>query len=205
VLENTNDGLVALLLVAALLMFGSAPARGAVLGLAAAAKFSPAALVLLFARGVDGDRRRQWLQTLGACVGVFAFTMAIYWPTGGLQELWACTLGFQLSRPPDFSLWAVYKDIGWTQTAAEILGVAVAAAVAFVPGRRTLTEVSALAAAVLIAIQLPGGHWFYFYIMWFAPLVLMALFSAHREPLAVARIADEPVEEDDTPLFAVAS
>jgi hypothetical protein len=196
VLENTNDGLVALLLVTALLVFGSAPARGAVLGLAAAAKFSPAALVLLFARGVDGDRRKQWLQTLLACGGVFVFTMAVYWPAGGLQELWACTLGFQLSRLPDFSLWAVYKDIGWTQTALEVLGVGVAAAVAFVPGRRTLTEVSALAAAVLIAIQLPGGHWFYFYIMWFAPLMLMALFSAHREPLAAARVADEPVDEN---------
>jgi hypothetical protein len=209
VLENTNDGLVALLLVVALLVFGSAPARGAVLGLAAAAKFSPAALLLLFARGVDGDRRKQWLQTIVACVGVFAFTMAVYWPAGGLPELWACTLGFQLSRPPDFSLWAVFEGIGWTQTALEVLGVGIAAAVAFVPGRRTLTEVSALSAAVLIAIQLPGGHWFYFYIMWFAPLVIMALFSAHREPLAAAGTGDAEGDGDDAvvlpPRLALAS
>jgi hypothetical protein len=186
VVENTNDGLVALLLVLSLLVFASAPARGAVLGLAAAAKFSPGALLLLVARGRDGDGRRQWLQTVAAFVGIFVFTFAIYFPAGGLRELWNCTLGFQMSRPPDFSLWAIWDSVGWTQTALELAGVALAAVVAFLPGRRTLTEVSALSAAILIAIQLPAGHWFYFYIMWFAPLVFMAIFSAHREPVALA-------------------
>jgi hypothetical protein len=186
VVENTNDGLVALLLVVSLLVFASAPARGAVLGLAAAAKFSPAALLLLFARGRDGDGRRQGLQTVGAFAGIVVFTFAVYFPAGGFRELWNCTLGFQMSRIPDFSPWAIWGSIGWTQTLVELAGVAIAAVVAFVPGRRSLTEVSALTAAILIAIQLPAGHWFYFYIMWFAPLVFMAVFSAYREPVALA-------------------
>jgi hypothetical protein len=57
--------------------------------------------------------------------------------------------------------------------------------------------VAALAAAVIVATQLPVGHWFYFYIVWFAPFVLIALFAAHvpraDEPeIRVARIEREP-------------
>ncbi len=210
VVENTNDGLVALLLVATLLVFRSAPARGAMLGLAAAAKFSPAALLLLIARGREGDGRRQWLQTIVAFTGIVVFTFAMYFPAGGFRELWNCTLGFQMSRLPDFSPWVIWPNIGWTQTLLELAGVALAAVVAFLPGRRSLTEVSALAAAILIAIQLPAGHWFYFYIMWFAPLVFMAIFSAHREPAALAATGadDEDVADaahGDAPQLALAS
>ena len=39
---------------------------------------------------------------------------------------------------------------------------------------------AALGAAVLIALQLAASHWFYLYIVWFVPLVLVALLAAHR-------------------------
>jgi Glycosyltransferase family 87 len=207
VLENTNDGLVALLLVWMLVFLSSAPVRGLLLGLATAAKFSPGALLLLVARGrSDEDGRRQWVQTAAVCLGIFVFTIAIYWPKeadgfnthGGLQALWNCTLGYQLSRSPDFSLWAVFFNIGWTQKLLEVAAIGVMLVAGFWPGRRTLTEISALAAAILIALQLPGGHWYYFYISWFAPLVIVALFTRHVLPLAAAverpRRDEEPAE-----------
>ena len=43
-----------------------------------------------------------------------------------------------------------------------------------------MVEVAALGAAVLIALQLGISHWFYLYIPWFFPLVLIAL--ARRAP-----------------------
>ena len=46
--------------------------------------------------------------------------------------------------------------------------------------RKTPAQVAALAAAVLIAVQLGATHWFYFYVVWFLPLVLAALFVAQR-------------------------
>ena len=53
--------------------------------------------------------------------------------------------------------------------------------VAFVPRRRSLVQVAALAAAVLIAVELTAEHWFYLYIPWFAALALPALaFSTER-------------------------
>jgi hypothetical protein len=199
-MDNTNDGLVAMLLVIMLLVFNSAPARGLVLGLATAAKFSPAALLLLVARGVtDRDGRRQWLQTAGVFAAIFVFTMAIYFPkTGGLHALWNCTLGYQLGRDPDFSLWAVFFNLGWLQKLLDVAGIGVALVAGLWPGRRTLTQVCALAAAVLIAIQLPGGHWFYYYITWWAPLVIAALFTRYKEPLAAAlpQAPSDSSEED---------
>ena len=40
------------------------------------------------------------------------------------------------------------------------------------------------AAAVLIALQLGATHWFYFYVVWFLPLVLAALFAAQPGELS---------------------
>jgi len=37
---------------------------------------------------------------------------------------------------------------------------------------------AALAAAVLIALQLTADHWFYLYLVWFAPLTWVALLGA---------------------------
>jgi hypothetical protein len=196
VMENTNDGLIALLLISVLLTFTVPAARGALLGLATAAKFSPGALLLIIARGRDGDGRRAWLQTVAACLGIFVFAMVVYLPDGGLRELWNCTMGFQLSRAPDFSPWAITNAHRWTQTVVEVAGLAVLAVVSFWPGRRTLVQISALAAAALIAVQLPAGHWFYFYIMWFLPLTLVAMFAGYRDAPAVSLAApdDRPAQ-----------
>lgn len=190
VMENSNDGLIALLFVGALLAFSSAGTRGALLGLAAAAKFAPGALMLLFARPHDGEGRRTWLRCSAACLAVFAFPFVLYMPDGGLREIWACTLGFQLDRMPDFSLWAMTDTLGWLQKGVSLGALALAGGLAFLPGRRTLVQTAALSTAVLVAFQLPGGHWFYFYVIWFMPLTLVALFAPYRDA-AVAAAADD--------------
>jgi hypothetical protein len=64
------------------------------------------------------------------------------------------------------------------------VAAALALAVAWWPRRRAATQVAALAAAVLIAIQLGATHWFYFYVVWFLPFVLAALFATHAERVA---------------------
>ena len=77
-----------------------------------------------------------------------------------------------------------------------------AVAVAFRPrGRRTPAQVAALAAAVIIAVQLPALHWFYLYIVWFLPLVLVAVLGAGapdtEEPEAVeGSVPVEPGEPE---------
>jgi Glycosyltransferase family 87 len=201
VMLNTNDGLVAMLLVGALLGLASPAARGAMLGLAAGAKFVPAALAPLFARGLGG--RVSWRHA-GVFTAVFALVVALpvllYLPDGGVREFYDTTIGFQLGRTSVFSPWGLHPDTAWLgtlQTLLEVGAVALALLVAVFPrGPRTPAQVAALGAAVLIAVQLPATHWFYFYVVWFTPFLLVALFSEHAddEPAPVVAESERPQE-----------
>ena len=52
-----------------------------------------------------------------------------------------------------------------------------------IPRRLTLPRAAALCAALLIGSQLIAMHWFYLYIMWFYPLILISL-TGERPSLA---------------------
>jgi hypothetical protein len=71
--------------------------------------------------------------------------------------------------------------------------VALAASAAFLPSRRTVVDVAALGAGILIALQLTLNYWLYPYIVWFLPMALVALAASHpeREPHAA-----EPVDAE---------
>ena len=56
-----------------------------------------------------------------------------------------------------------------------------AVGIALLPSRRGLMEVAALAAAVLCALQITLNYWLYPYIVWFFPLVIVALVAAHPD------------------------
>jgi uncharacterized membrane protein len=185
---NTNDALVAVLLVGALLAVRSAPGRGILIGLGTAAKFAPAALAPLFATGMGDEKRRMaWPQFAVAFAGVVALAIFMYLPPGGVREFYDTTLGFQLGRSSPFSLWGLHPSLEPVQTVLKLLAVGLAGALAFVPRRRDLRQLAALAGAVVIAVQLPATHWFYFYLVWIAPLVLVACMGAYATAPAAVR------------------
>ena len=67
----------------------------------------------------------------------------------------------------------------------------------FVPRRRGLIEVAALGAAIIIALQLSASYWLYSYIVWFYPLVAVALFGSFPSELGwavTAAVGERPVE-----------
>jgi hypothetical protein len=177
--------LVAALLVAAMLALTSPAARGAALSLAAAAKFGPAALAPLFATGT-GERR--WRSAIVFAVAFLAVAVVVtvpFVPDGGLSELYDRTLGYQAARSSPFSVWGLAPSLDFLRPVARAAAVALALAVAFWPARKTPAQVAALAAAVVIAVQFGATHWFYFYVVWFLPLVLAALFVEQRgEPVS---------------------
>jgi hypothetical protein len=188
--SNTNDGLIAMLLVFTLLVLRSAPARGAMLGLAASAKFAPITLAPLLAAG-RGDRSLRSVLGFGAAlVGVIALSAFAYLPEGGLRELYDATIGFQLSRESPFSLWGLHPSLEPVRLAVMGMTAVLALALFFAPAKRDLRQVAALTGALVIATQLTAIHWFYFYIVWFAPFALVALMAAHeRVSPATGRIA----------------
>jgi Glycosyltransferase family 87 len=176
--SNSNDSLAAALLVWALVAFSSAWARGALLGLAAMTKFAPLALAPLFAAGERGlAGRPPWRPALvfaGAFVATVALMLAHPAIDPGLATFWDRALGSQLDRTSPFSVWGQEPGLDWLQTTLWVGVVALGTLVALVPRRRTLVQVAALGAAVLIAAQLAVDHWFYLYVPWFLPLLLAA-------------------------------
>src|SRR5208283_2691997 len=101
-MNNSNDGLIALLFVLALLAFTSPVGRGALLGLATAAKLFPVVLLPLFAAGWRSRNRRDSLVTVGIFALVVVAAFAAFVPSGGLHELYDRTIGYQLTRPDVF-------------------------------------------------------------------------------------------------------
>jgi hypothetical protein len=189
---NTNDGLVAMLLVYSLLALTSAPARGAMVGLGAMAKFMPLALAPLFAPGL-GDRRPSTLLRFGAVLTlVIAASTYAYLPDGGLREFWNTTIGFQLSRTSPLALWGLHPSLEPVRTVLSAGAVLLAAALFFVPKRRDARQVAALAGAVVVALQLAANHWFYFYLVWIAPLALVTMLCTYRPEPAPEPAVEEP-------------
>ncbi|MEA2146242.1 MAG: hypothetical protein QOG59_1829 [Solirubrobacteraceae bacterium] len=175
-IKSSNDGLVAMFMVLVLLAMASPVKRGVLLGLAAAAKFSPAILLPLIAVGPGAADRGPMRRALAAFVVAAGASVALFLPPGGLKEMWQHTLGFQLSRPDIFSPWALHPGLAPVKDVVELAVIALAFFVAVRPrGPRSQAQVSALAAALTIGVQLPALHWFYLYIDWFMPLVLIAV------------------------------
>jgi Glycosyltransferase family 87 len=180
--SSFNDSLVALLVVCCLLVVSSPPARGALAALGGLTKFGPLALAPLFAAGT-GDRRPRPLLIFGiAFAAVAALVTVPLLPDGGFRELYDRSLGYQASRGSPFSVWGQAPSLDFLQTVTKVLAAGLAVALFFVPRNRSPVQLAALAAATLIAIQVASSHWFYPYAVWFAPLVLIAVFAAERGP-----------------------
>ena len=111
---------------------------------------------------------------------ILALVFVPFLPDGGVREVYDRTVGYQASRPSPFGIWGQVDSLGWLQTAVKIGAGILAMAVFFVPRRRDAFQVAALGAAVIIAVQLTVSHWFYLYIVWFAPLALVALMAPWR-------------------------
>ncbi len=177
--SNSNDTLVALLIVLALLVVRWAPARGAASALAGLTKFAPLALAPLFLRGVG---LRPTLRQARAFVLAFAATIVVAMiPVlgGDLHAFWRDTIAYQAGRGSPFSIWGLWGGLSVEQHLAQGAAAGLAIVVAFVPRRRGIVELAALTAAVIIALQLGITHWFYLYIPWFFGVLMVALVLAH--------------------------
>ncbi|HEU4803063.1 MAG TPA: glycosyltransferase family 87 protein [Solirubrobacterales bacterium] len=175
-----NDALVAALLVAALIVFASPLRRGLAIGLGAAVKFGPFALAPLFAAGPGERRARSTVLFAIAFVAVWAAVLLPLLPDGGLREFYDRTFGYQASRGSPFSVWGLEPSLGWLQDIARVFPVLLGLALFVIPWRRTALQAAALGAAVLIATQVGSTHWFYFFILWWTPYVLVNAFATQE-------------------------
>jgi hypothetical protein len=220
--SDSNDALVAALLVATLVLLAKPFWRGVTLSLATWAKFAPlimAPMLLTYrpapslpasessvdaanpedgsvsgGHGVRARIRRAHdavfsRRALLFSVGFAAVTLAVMtWPAidPGLKVFYERTIGAQAGRSSPFSIWGQDESLEPLRVAILAATGLLAIALAFVPRKKSLLQVAALSAALMLGIQITLHHWFYLYIVWFFPLMLIAL--ALLEP------TDEPEE-----------
>jgi hypothetical protein len=193
--SNSNDSLVAVVLIAALLSatYRSrlAPAgRGALTALAGLTKFAPLALAPVLATHELVGQRQLPLSRRAFAVALFAlgFLVAaalVLVPAlthDSLHTIYERTIAYQANRGSPFSLWGLYSGLGGLQLAVQIAAVVLAVALALIRRRADLVGLAAACGAVMIAVELGIEHWFYLYIPWFFPLVIVALLGRFGEP-----------------------
>lgn len=189
--SNSNDSLIAALLVATLLLAAKPLARGAMLAAATWSKFVAAPLAPMYLTyrsgpsSAEGVRARtpRAQDTLGrpALLFILGFLLvtvvALLWPAldPGIQTFYDRTIGSQAGRESPFSIWGQEPSLEPLRIAILAATGALSLAFAFIPRRKSLVQLAALSAALLILIQLTLQHWFYLYIVWFYPLLLIAL------------------------------
>ena len=133
-------------------------------------------------RPAPGTRRRAWALFSIAFLGSVALMLALPAIDPGLASFYDRTVKSQVNRTSPFSIWGQDHSLEWLQTVVKAFAVGLALLVAFVPRRRTLPQIAALAAAVLIAVQLTAEHWFYLYIPWFFGLAITGLVCQRIPP-----------------------
>jgi hypothetical protein len=190
-----NDSIVAAALVGTLLVARSPARRGAMAAVAAWTKLTPLALVPLLIGHAPPARARRPAMLVFAATFLLASALALA-PTllhSSLGTFLTRTFGYQLSRPPGFTVWEIlnyggYAGAAWIKPASQLAhGLIVALtgtfalALAWWPKRQDIVGLAGASAAVLIALQICDGYFSFTYILWFVPLVLVGLILSRDE------------------------
>jgi hypothetical protein len=197
-LSNTNDAIMPALLVWGFWLASSPVARGVATALAGWAKFAALALAPLWLtyRSSGSPGRLARFAVAFAAASLAAFSVLLLEPSllGAIETFWDRTLGFQIGRDSPFSIWdwgqyhaRGIPDLASLQTGVQVATIVLAGVVAFVPREKGPLELAALSAAVLLAVELSLTHWFYLYLPWVLPFVLLAVYLPRSQP-APARV-----------------
>jgi Glycosyltransferase family 87 len=217
--SNSNDTLVAVLVLAAVLAATyrsrlAAPARGAFTALAGLTKFAPLALVPVLTTyglwdGSDGTPVRRRVRNLATFAIAFVLAVAVAsipaLSHDSLHTIYERTFAYQADRESPFSVWGLYGGLGTWEAVVEIAAVVLAVALAVIPRRADVVALAAACGATIIAVQLGIEHWFYLYIPWFFPLVMIALLGGFGAPLRRRTAAASEPARSHQPAAAVSS
>jgi hypothetical protein len=197
--NNPNDALIATLLLATFLAATyrsklAGVTRGGLAVLAGLTKFATLAAAPVLAthglRELPPSRRPYALALF--LVGFLGTAALVFIPVlshSSLHTFWEQTIVFMANLETPFSVWGLYGGLGGLQLTVRIAAVVLGLALAIMPRRPDLIGLGAACAAAIIAVQLANGYWLYFYILWFFPLVMVALlgrFSVPEEKQAAA-------------------
>jgi hypothetical protein len=174
---NSNDALVGALVAWTLAVLSFPAARGVLLAAAGLTKFAPLAMVPLFA-----SLRSRFATLAGFAVGALLLLSMLALDANGASLFWHRTIDYQLGRVTPMSVWTLgqyhpgWWDLRPLQHVVQIAaGLGVVALAVFPRHRKDAAAVAAFAGAVVIAAQIAASYWFYPYICWWLPAVMIAL------------------------------
>ena len=174
---NSNDALVGALVAWTLAVLSFPAARGALLAAAALTKFAPLAMVPLFA-----SLRHRFATMAGFAVAAILLLGMLALDANGASLFWHRTIDYQLGRVTPMSIWTLgtyhpgWWDLRLLQHVVQFAAVLFAVSLAVFPRyRKDAAAVAAFSGAVVIAVQFGASYWFYPYICWWLPAVMIAL------------------------------
>jgi hypothetical protein len=191
---DTNDSIMPALLVFGFWLVSSPWARGSAVALAGWAKFGALLVAPLWA--TYPSVRARDLVRFGVAflvATVAAFTVLLLEPSlwTAVVTFWHRTIESQITRQSPFSIWdwgqyhaRGIPDLGFVQRVVEVFVVVLALTAAVLPRRKGPVELAALTAAILVAFQVALTHWFYLYLPWVLPFLLLWLLLPRGEPAA---------------------
>jgi hypothetical protein len=202
--SNSNDAVMPAALVWGFWLASSPWARGGAAAIAGWAKFGALLVAPLWGlypgpkapgREAEAGRFSQLakfaLAFAAATVALFSILLLEPNLIDALRMFGTRTLEYQFNRESPFSLWdwgqyhaRGIPDLSAVQTLLQVGVLVLAGVAAAVPRRKGPLELAALTAAVLLAFELVLTHWFYLYLPWLFPFVLLALFLQQRDAYA---------------------
>jgi hypothetical protein len=197
--SGTTDVVLGAMLVFAVVLWRIPTASVAVLAAAGWFKLAPFALVPIWLAPQRGRRLAAAVSVIaGFSLAMVAIVVAIGGPRGLLAMVHA--MGYQFQRGSPQSPWAALgmqslQPIGQAAVLALIAGACVR--LRRDPALATRERIAALAAAVLLGLQLTADYWAFLYVVWAVPLMAFSLLSdrvpAPAEAEAVSKAEPEVI------------
>jgi hypothetical protein len=198
--SNTNDAIMPALLVWGFAALTSDVSRGVFVALSGWTKFASLIVLPLWTGYPEARRPRSILVTIAAflvaTVAVFFVLFLEPSPVRAAHVFFNRTVKFQIGRASPFSLWdwgqyhaKGLPNLRFVQRALEALLVIGALVLGWFPRRRSPLRMAALTAVLLLGFELVLTHWYYPYLPWFYPFVVLALVA----PLPGERRAPQPL------------
>jgi hypothetical protein len=199
---GTTDVVLAAMLAIAVLLWRRPAASSALLVVAGWFKLAPFALLAVSLAPLRGRRLVSSLIVIGA---VSVIPIAIVLALGGLNgpSEMAHAVAYQFSRGSNQSVWSALgierlQPLGQ----AGVLGLIGAAVVKLRQQPELARErdrMAALAAAILIGLQLAADYWAFLYLVWAVPLAFSALLADRTEAQTADVRAAAPLSLDPVP------
>ena len=183
--SGTTDVVLAPMLIGVVLLWRRPAATSALITAAGWFKLAPFALLpLCLAARRGGQLARSGLAAISVSVPLVVLLVVLGGLDGPIRMLHA--MSFQFTRGTPQSAWAALGLNAWQPIAQALaIGLVVAGAVRLrLASEAAPAQIAALSAAILLALQLAANYWSFLYVVWFVPLLTLALFSGTPEAVA---------------------